>query len=273
MPREIVSPFSSISSARSSAQSRPPARCGSAGGCCGGASTRRVLEQRERRHPGGDRRLERLAEERPERPVLPCLDVARAPVVEEDDAEDVVGERLRRHRLAEPARHADDEAELELDVEAAARPVDRRVGVRRLRLAGRADDVGAADDDRAGAPVVADGQPAPVLEQRLGVGPEETADVRRVLARGVEVDVVRDLERQPQARRGHRRPRPVVRARRGDRVLPGLPAGGEQRVQRRLRELVAQTGEVDRLVTFPPGQPAPGQRAEPAHPRSLPELR
>src|SRR5436305_308915 len=42
-----------------------------------------VAEQRERRHPGRDRRLERLAEEGAERHVLPRLDVARAPVVDE----------------------------------------------------------------------------------------------------------------------------------------------------------------------------------------------
>src|SRR5439155_17049014 len=92
----------------------------------------RVLQQRERRHPGRDRGLERLAEVRAERRVLPYLNVAGAPVVDEDEAEDVVGERLDRHRLAELRRHSDDEAELELEVEAAARAEGRRVLVRRL---------------------------------------------------------------------------------------------------------------------------------------------
>ena len=59
---------------------------------------------------------------------------------------------------------------------------------------------GAADDDGAGAAVVADRKPAPVRQQRLGVGPEQAAEVRRVLERGVEVDVVGDLERQAQRR-------------------------------------------------------------------------
>src|SRR5262249_38390493 len=74
------------------------------------------FEQRERRHPCGDRRLERLAEERAKWDVLPRLDVAGAPVVDEDDAEDVLGEGLNGHRLAELAADADDEAELELEV-------------------------------------------------------------------------------------------------------------------------------------------------------------
>ena len=63
-----------------------------------------VLEQRERRHPRRDRGGEALAEERAERDVLPGLEVARAPVVDEHDAEDVVGEGACRDRLAERAR-------------------------------------------------------------------------------------------------------------------------------------------------------------------------
>ena len=139
----------------SSAQSRPPARCGERRRILRRRLDARVLEQRERRHPGGDRRLERLAEVRAERHVLPRLDVARAPVVDEDDAEDVVGEGLDGNGLAEPARDADDEAELELEVEPAARAEGRRVLVGRLPLAARPDDVRAADDDAAGAAVVA----------------------------------------------------------------------------------------------------------------------
>ena len=57
-----------------------------------------VLEECERRHPGADRGRERLAEEGAERLVLPGLDVARAPVVDEHDAEDVVAERPRPAR-------------------------------------------------------------------------------------------------------------------------------------------------------------------------------
>ena len=40
LPRETTSPLSSISRSTSSAQSAPPARCGSGGGSCTGASTR-----------------------------------------------------------------------------------------------------------------------------------------------------------------------------------------------------------------------------------------
>src|SRR5207249_8747027 len=52
------------------------------------------LEQRERRHPAGDRRRERLAEKGTERAVLPSLDVARAPVVDRSE-ERRVGKECR----------------------------------------------------------------------------------------------------------------------------------------------------------------------------------
>ena len=72
-------------------------------------------------------------------------------------------------------RRADDEADLDLDVEPPRRTEARPVLVRRLALAVRAHDVGARDDDRAGAAVVADGQVLPVRRQGLAVGPEDPA--------------------------------------------------------------------------------------------------
>src|SRR5919106_853205 len=116
----------------------------------------RELGQRD--DPGRDRSRERLAEEWAERLVLPGLDVARAPVVDQNGAEDVVERLGDRDRLAVGARHAHDEAELELDVELLRRAKGRRVRVRRLALAVRAVDLRAADDDRSGAAVVADRQ-------------------------------------------------------------------------------------------------------------------
>ena len=96
----------------------------------------------ERRHPRRDRRGERLAEERAERDVLERLDVARAPVVDEHRAEDVLERALDRHRLAEMRRLADHEAELELEVE-----LLRRAELAGLALPVRPADLGAADDD------------------------------------------------------------------------------------------------------------------------------
>src|SRR5262249_18012248 len=148
-------------------------------------------EQRERRHPRRDRRRERLAEKWAERLVLPRLYVARAPVVDDDDAEDGVAEA----RLGRP----DDEAELDLDVGLLRRPEPAGA-----QLAAGPDDVRAGDDDGAGPPVVADGQVAPVRQQRLPVGPEAAAQVLGVLARHVEVDEVGDGERELERNAGER---------------------------------------------------------------------
>ena len=79
-----------------------------------------------------------FAEERAERLVLPALDVARAPVVDEHEAEDVLA-RPRRSRSGRRARlpGAGHEAELELDVEL-ARSGRTRPGPQLRRGAGRA---------------------------------------------------------------------------------------------------------------------------------------
>ena len=187
-----------------------------------------VLEQRQRRDPGPDRRRERLAEERPERLVLPRLDVTRAPVVDEDDAEDVVPERRR----ASPARRASCRLRRRSRARARCRAAcsgpKRGVLVGgRLRLTARTHDRRPAHDDRPRTAVVPDRKVAPVGQQRLGVRPEETSEVRRVLERRVEVDVVRDRERQmrarrPRARRDRRLP---SRARRCARACPPTTSG------------------------------------------------
>ena len=80
----------------------------------------------------------------------------------------------------------------------AARPELRRRVARGLDLAVRPGHVGAGDHHRAGPAVVADRHVLPVRGQRRAVRPEHPADVAGVVLRGVEVDVVGDLERQVQ---------------------------------------------------------------------------
>ena len=75
--------------------------------------------------------------------VLARLDVARAPVVHEHRAEDVLERAVDRHRLARSRRLADHEAELELEVELAATGRSPR----RARCPCGRRIVGAADDD------------------------------------------------------------------------------------------------------------------------------
>ena len=140
--------------------------------------------------PRRDRRRERLAEERAERHVLPGLDVAGRPVVDQADAEHVPANASTGDRRAARRARADDEAHLGLDVEPPGRPEDRprRPAVRRWPRGRRTGDAG--DDDRARAAVVADRQVLPVGVQRVLLRPEDRADVRGVVLAGVEVDVV-----------------------------------------------------------------------------------
>ena len=156
------------------------------------------------------------------------------PVVDQDDAEDVVGEGVDGDRRAESGADADDEAQLGLDVE----PGSGRTSARhrgRLALPGRPDDVGARDDDGAGSAVVADGEVLPVRRQRFRVGPEEPSEVGCVVLGGVEVDVVGDLERQVQddvTDRVHRGVRDSVGHQCRDALADLDPAGAALRHER-----------------------------------------
>src|SRR5439155_468413 len=103
----------------------------------------RRLRDTERRQclgsydPGRDGAAEALAEEGSQRLRLPLLDVARRPVVEETEADDMVPGLADRDRLAERIARPDPDGELELVIELAAGPIARRILVRRLALAAR----------------------------------------------------------------------------------------------------------------------------------------
>ena len=151
-------------------------------------------ERRQRLHrhdPGRERGGEVLRQERAERLVFPGLDVARRPVVEQRDAEQMLLGLVDRDRLAERIALADEEAELELVVEPLRWRRARAAHRRALGLAARALEVLAADADRRGAAVIADRHPLVVGHQRV-VGAEQLADRGRVMDAGVEVGVVAD---------------------------------------------------------------------------------
>ena len=158
--RLTTSPFSTTSTSMSSARRRRSSRRDQV------LQRRRVLrrqvapgrvQRRERGDPGADRRRERLAEERPERDVLPGLDVARAPVVEPDDAEDVLA-RSSSTPIRLPSS----------DPTPTTKPSSASMSSRRLgpyvgasscgalRCPHGPDDRRTADDDAAAAAVVAD---------------------------------------------------------------------------------------------------------------------
>ena len=197
--RLTTSPFRTTSTSMSRPSGRARREVGERLRVLAGQVDPRGVEGSERGDPGRDRRGERLAEERPERHVLPGLDVARRPVVEADDAEDVVGEVARGDRrpqaLAPPTTKPS-------SASMSRRVLGPKTGPRcrplTPALAAGADDRRAARHDGAAAAVVADRQVPPVGQQRLLVGTEDPAHVGGVVERGVEVDVVADRERHPQ---------------------------------------------------------------------------
>src|SRR5205085_1955291 len=88
--------------------------------------------------PGRDRAAEILAKKRTEGRHLPELDVARRPVVDKSEAEDVLACFADRNWLALPVARPDPHRQFELVIEIAARPEARRGLVRHHVLPGRA---------------------------------------------------------------------------------------------------------------------------------------
>ena len=112
------------------------------------------------------------------------------PVVEQHHPEHVRVDVVDRDPFSAPARRADHDGELELDVELRARLPLHPAGGGDVAL--RSHDLGARHRDRAGPAVIADGDVAPVGEQRLTFGAEQATEVRRVVDARVHVDVVAD---------------------------------------------------------------------------------
>ena len=176
---------------------------------------RERLERHDpRRHRGG----EVLGEERPQRLVLPGLHVARRPVIQQAQPEDVAlglapaarDCRARCPRRRTPPARARSRAAASAAAPGAARPA----GMSWPR--GRRDAL-ARDADRGRAAVIGDRHPLVVRQQRI-VGAEQPPDRGGVMDGGVEVGVVADvggdavlgrgLRHEQRAQRCGLRPRP-----------------------------------------------------------------
>src|SRR6185437_6878852 len=109
-----------------------------------------------RHHPGRDRRCEILGEKGTERLAFPGLHIARRPIVEEAQSDDVVACRRNRNWLALRIARPDPDAELELVIEIAAWAKARHGLARRLALALRPAHRRARGADRRAAAVIGD---------------------------------------------------------------------------------------------------------------------
>src|SRR5207237_5304620 len=134
-------------------------------------------------------------EEGTERLVLPGLQVARRPVVEQHGAEHMVEGSADGYRASQPVASAGDEAELGFIVQAPARGIGRCRRVGRLDLTDWAPQRGAGDYDRRAAPVVADRHPF-VIGQQWIVRPQQATDVGRMMDARIEVAVIADGHRK-----------------------------------------------------------------------------
>ena len=160
--------------------------------------------------PWRDGRAEILAEEGAEGNVFPLLDVAGGPVVEQDQAKDVVLRLGRRDALAKRFAVEGDESHFELEVEEAGRAEDGRLVVAGAGLAHGATQGRAADDNAGGPAVVPHRHVLPIGEQGVVRVSEHLAHVSSVVLAGVEIRVVPHFHRHVHAyKRGGNKARGV----------------------------------------------------------------
>ena len=251
--REITWPFRRTSNSMSRPQSVDSAEVGQQLGVQRRRPDPGVLQRRERKDPRGDRGGERLAEERAEWHGFPGLDVPGRPVINQAHAEHVLGEAVDVHRFAKDRLHADDEAELGLEVEPGRRAEGGPGSAGRPAGAVRAAHRGAGHDHRPGPAVIAGRLVPPVRGQRLAARPEYPADVAGVVLGRVEVDVIGDGEGQVQRGVGGGYHQVleclavfVVAEPVDDRpadLLPGAIAGGEELVEAARAHQIRAAGE------------------------------
>ena len=164
-----------------------------------------------RRHAGG----KRLGEERTERLVFPPLHVAGAPVIHDDEAQDVLF-RLRGGDTAahiHPAAHV--EAHFELKVQFAAGAPLGRFRVGGLDLALGADDRRARGHHRVRAAVITNRHPAVVGEKRVALRAEHLPHIAGMVDAAIEVHVRHRRDRHLQVGLLQRDHRPLLQ------LLPG----------------------------------------------------
>ncbi|SPE17970.1 exported hypothetical protein [Candidatus Sulfotelmatomonas gaucii] len=158
---------------------------------CGNAIWRQCFQ---RNNPGRDGCGEVLRKKRTERLVLPRLDVACRPVVDEAQAEDVLLGFGDRNRLTQRVGRTDEDAHFQFVVEPVRRSENRFCALR-FDLAAWPADLSTAHDDRRSSAVIPDRNIFVIREQRI-VGTKEFADARGMVDGCVEVGVVADCRRK-----------------------------------------------------------------------------
>ena len=174
-------------------------------GVLGGAGHAQSIEGLEGHDPRGDGGAEVLSEEGAKGDVFPLLDVARGPVVEEHEPEDVIFRFGRRDALAERLAVEGDKGHFEFEVQQAGRAEDGRLVVGGARLAHRTANRRPTHHDARSPAVVPHRHVLPVGKKRVVRVAEHLANVAGVVLAGIKVRVVPHLHRQVHrhVRNGH----------------------------------------------------------------------
>ena len=168
------------------------------------------LQRLARHHPRADRGRKRLGLERPERHIFPLLDIARAPVVQQDETEDHRFRLRLGEHLAHRRRLADHDAHFQLEIQPLAGAERRHLRARRFQLAAGPPHLGAGDHDGRGTAVIADRHVQPVRLQRIVLAAEHDADIGGMLLRRIEIGIAGDRDRQMQCYVCHRHQRALA---------------------------------------------------------------
>src|SRR6185437_16833757 len=105
-------------------------------------------------HPGRNGGGEALAQERPQRHILPRLDVARAPIIEKYHTKQMIGGGSDRDRLAQLVAWPHEDGHFQFKVKGSAGTKDRRRRPFWLTLAARPAHGRAARNNRTGASMI-----------------------------------------------------------------------------------------------------------------------
>src|SRR5436190_11721874 len=101
-------------------------------------------------HPRGNAGTKILGQKGSQRLIFPRLNVARAPIIHQDKAEDVIHRAFDRDRFAERIAGSDQECHFQFVIEAFSRAENRYRRIGRFDLTLRSVHVRSADDNRAG---------------------------------------------------------------------------------------------------------------------------
>ena len=152
-------------------------------------------ERVARNNPGRDRRSETFAQEGPQRKHLPALPIARRPVVEEREADDLVESVGYWNRITQAVAAHEVKAYFELEIEPLAGSEARPFAGRIRRPLTEWPAHIPLPDLNGGSSAVIGRHPFVVRRQRIFRG-EQRSRRARVIDAGVEIRVVRNLRRK-----------------------------------------------------------------------------